>query len=67
MELMKDPRFQKYNNAMTKIAQNPKFKHVTQKFAEQDWMGAYNQIKDDPEALKLYMNAFDVIDEETPK
>lgn len=67
MELMKDKRFQKYNEAMSKIAKNPKFAHVTQKFAAQDWNGAYNEIKNDPEALKLYMAAFDVIDEEETK
>ena len=62
MELMKDEKFQKYNEVMTEIAQNPKFSHITAKFAETDYNGAYELLKNDKEALALYMKAFDCLE-----
>lgn len=62
MELMKNPKFKRYNDVMSEIAKNPKFSHVTAKFAQMDWMGAYEELKKDPDALALYMKAFDCLD-----
>ena len=57
MALMKDKKFKQYNDVMTQIAQNPKFESVTAKSAAMDWMGAYQELQKDPEALALYMKA----------
>ena len=64
MALMKDKKFKQYNDVMTKIAQNPKFESVTAKFAAMDWMGAYQELQKDPEALALYMKAFEALDDD---
>jgi len=62
MALMKDHKFQKYNAVMSDIAKNPKFHKVTAKFASMDWHGAYQELQKDPEALSLYMKAFDELE-----
>eukprot|EP00485_Elphidium_margaritaceum_P014673 CAMPEP_0202733398 /NCGR_PEP_ID=MMETSP1385-20130828/188143_1 /ASSEMBLY_ACC=CAM_ASM_000861 /TAXON_ID=933848 /ORGANISM="Elphidium margaritaceum" /LENGTH=370 /DNA_ID=CAMNT_0049399727 /DNA_START=805 /DNA_END=1917 /DNA_ORIENTATION=- len=67
MALMKDKKFQQYNAVMTEIAKNPKFESVTAKFAQMDWMGAYKELQKDPDALALYMKAFEALDEDQDK
>ena len=64
MALMKDKKFKQYNDVMTQIAKNPKFESVTHKFAQMDWMGAYKELQKDPEALALYMKAFEALDDD---
>eukprot|EP01084_Bolivina_argentea_P161322 280853_1 len=64
MELMKDKKFRQYNEVMTEIAKNPKFESVTVKFGQMDWMGAYKELQKDPEALALYMKAFEALDDD---
>ncbi|ETO24428.1 MAP kinase kinase-like protein [Reticulomyxa filosa] len=63
MELMKDEHFRRYQAALNEISKQPKFSKISSKFAQMDWMGAYNELKQDPEALQLYMRAFDCFDE----
>jgi len=64
MALMKDRKFKQYNDVMTQIAKNPKFESVTAKFAAMDWMGAYKELQKDPDALALYMKAFEALDDD---
>lgn len=37
--------------------------HVALKFSMCDWMGAYDLLKNDRTALRLYMQAFDCLDD----